>query len=179
MTGTAGRPADLTGRPAVAALRTAYRGELARVAAADLAAEWDLAAVTEALADLAGYLLQAALAVARAGLPADAAGCSLAIIGMGKAGGRELNYVSDVDVVFVAEPAPGVDEEAALATATRLASETMRICGQAAWEVDAALRPEGKSGALVRTLASHLGLLPAVGLHLGVPGAAEGSAAGR
>ena len=31
----------------------------------------------------------------------------------------------------------------------------MRICGQAAWEVDAALRPEGRSGALVRTLASH------------------------
>jgi len=156
VTGTAGQPAALAGRPAVAALRAAYRGELVRVAAADLAAELELEAVTEALADLAGYLLQAALAVARTSLPPDAAACSLAIIGMGKAGGRELNYVSDVDVVFVAEPAAGVDEEAALTTATRLASETMRICGQVAWEVDAALRPEGKSGALVRTLASHL-----------------------
>jgi glutamate-ammonia-ligase adenylyltransferase len=156
VTGTAGAPAVLTGRPAVTALRTAYRGELVRIAAADLAAELDYPAVTEALADLAGQLLQAALAVARAGLPPDAPGCALAVVGMGKAGGRELNYVSDVDVIFVAEPAPDADEEAALAVATRLAAETMRICGQAAWEVDAALRPEGKSGALVRTLASHL-----------------------
>ena len=38
-----------------------------------------------------------------------------------------------------------------LATATQLASGLMRICGAAAWEVDAALRPEGKAGALVRT----------------------------
>ena len=38
-----------------------------------------------------------------------------------------------------------------LATATQLASSLMRICGSAAWEVDAALRPEGKAGALVRT----------------------------
>jgi [glutamine synthetase] adenylyltransferase / [glutamine synthetase]-adenylyl-L-tyrosine phosphorylase len=156
VTGTSVAPAGLTGRPAVAALRAAYRGELVRIAAADLAAELDLPAVTEALADLAGYLLQAALAVARAGLPDDPPGCALAIVGMGKAGGRELNYVSDVDVVFVAEPAPGTDEQAALAVATRLAAETMRICGQVAWEVDAALRPEGKSGALVRTPASHL-----------------------
>jgi glutamate-ammonia-ligase adenylyltransferase len=156
VTGTSSPPAGLTGRPAVAALRAAYRGALVRIAAADLAAELDFLAVTEALADLAGSLLQAALAVARAGLPDDPPGCSLAVVGMGKAGGRELNYVSDVDVVFVAEPAPGADEEAALRVATRLASETMQICGQVAWEVDAALRPEGKSGALVRTLASHL-----------------------
>jgi glutamate-ammonia-ligase adenylyltransferase len=79
---------------------------------------------------------------------------------MGKAGGRELNYVSDVDVVFVGEPADPAtsaqsEVDAALATATRLASDTMRICRDVAWEVDAALRPEGKDGPLVRTLASH------------------------
>jgi glutamate-ammonia-ligase adenylyltransferase len=75
---------------------------------------------------------------------------------MGKAGARELNYVSDVDVIFVAEPASaGEDEQAALATASKLAAETMRICTAAAWEVDAALRPEGKAGPLVRTMASH------------------------
>ena len=163
VTGTAGTPATLTGPDAVRALRAAYRRELLLVAARDLASELSLQQVTEALADLAGFVLAAGLAVARAGLPADAPGCRLAIIGMGKAGGRELNYVSDVDVVFVFEPvapAPATgsaaeQESAALATATRLAADTMRICGQAAWEVDAALRPEGKSGALVRTLASH------------------------
>ena len=197
VTGTAGTAATLTGPAAVRALRAAYRRELLLVAARDLASEFTLQQVTEALADLAGYVLAAGLAVARAGLPAGAAGCRLAIIGMGKAGGRELNYVSDVDVVFVFEPSTGPGdpagpgdragpggpagsgdpagprdpagpagpadptgkaadrESAALATATKLAADTIRICGQAAWEVDAALRPEGKSGALVRTLASH------------------------
>ena len=159
VTGSGGAPAAVTGSEAVSALRTAYRRELLVVAAQDLAGELALQEVTEALADLAGYVLQAGLAIARAGLPADAPSCRLAIIAMGKAGGRELNYVSDVDVVFVAErgeQTPEADETAALATATKLASETMRICGQAAWEVDAALRPEGRSGALVRTVASHL-----------------------
>ncbi|MDQ1720286.1 MAG: [glutamine synthetase] adenylyltransferase / [glutamine synthetase]-adenylyl-L-tyrosine [Pseudonocardiales bacterium] len=168
VTGTAGTAATRTGPAAVRSLRRAYRRELLLIAARDLASELSLQEVTEALADLAGFVLAAGLAVARAGLPADAAGCRLAVIGMGKAGGRELNYISDVDVVFVFEPATANDaasakeaasdahqESAALATATRLAADTIRICGQAAWEVDAALRPEGKSGALVRTLASH------------------------
>ena len=83
---------------------------------------------------------------------------------MGKTGARELNYVSDVDVVFVAEAGEagdgpniqtGVSRHAmALATA-KLAQDVMRIGRQVAWEVDAALRPEGKAGPLVRTLASH------------------------
>ncbi len=148
--------ATLTGELAATALRTAYRRELVLVAGRDLAGEWDLLQVSEALADLAGFTLQAGLTVARSQLPAEAPPCRLAVVAMGKTGGRELNYVSDVDVVFVAEPARDGDSvEAALATATKLASGMMTLCGQAAWEVDAALRPEGKSGALVRTLASH------------------------
>jgi glutamate-ammonia-ligase adenylyltransferase len=107
------------------------------------------------LADLAGAALTAGLAVALAGLPADAPACRLAVIGMGKAGGRELNYVSDVDVVFVAEPVGDVSDDDALRTATSLASAMMRVCAEVAWPVDAALRPEGKAGPLVRTLASH------------------------
>ena len=79
---------------------------------------------------------------------------------MGKTGGRELNYISDVDVIFLAAPREGVAEEQALAVGTRLASAVMRICGQstgegALWQVDAALRPEGRHGPLVRSLASH------------------------
>ncbi|MDN5548591.1 MAG: bifunctional [glutamine synthetase] adenylyltransferase/[glutamine synthetase]-adenylyl-L-tyrosine phosphorylase, partial [Rhodococcus sp. (in: high G+C Gram-positive bacteria)] len=72
----------------------------------------------------------------------------LAVIAMGKCGARELNYVSDVDVVFVAEPAD--------ATASRVAGEMMRIGTSAFFEVDAALRPEGKRGELVRSLESHI-----------------------
>ncbi len=83
-------------------------------------------------------------------------GFHLAVIAMGKTGGRELNYVSDVDVVFVAEPAGDSSVEQALAAASAMASRMMRLCGQAVWPVDAALRPEGKDGPLVRTLASHV-----------------------
>jgi glutamate-ammonia-ligase adenylyltransferase len=141
---------------AVAALRDAYRFELVAIAARDLSGDLDLDAVTEALADLAGDTLQAAYTIARAQAGAAADACRLAIIAMGKTGGRELNYVSDVDVVFVGEAADdATDAERALATATRIASETMRICRDVAWEVDAALRPEGKDGPLVRSLASH------------------------
>ena len=142
------RAVGAAGAGPVDALRDAYRRELVAIAGRDLAGDLDLVEVTEALSDLAGHTLQAALDIATAGVP-DADRCRLAIIAMGKAGGRELNYVSDVDVIFVAEP------EAALDTATRLARETMRICRDVAWEVDAALRPEGKDGPLVRTLASH------------------------
>jgi glutamate-ammonia-ligase adenylyltransferase len=156
VTGTGGRRADVTGPEAVHALRRAYRRELLAIAGRDLAGDLDLQVVTELLADLAGHTLQAALAVAAAGLPEATAPCRLAVIAMGKTGSRELNYISDVDVVFVAEPAePDGDVDAALATATRLAGDMMRICRAATWEVDANLRPEGKDGALVRTLASH------------------------
>ncbi|MGH3743288.1 MAG: bifunctional [glutamine synthetase] adenylyltransferase/[glutamine synthetase]-adenylyl-L-tyrosine phosphorylase, partial [Mycobacteriales bacterium] len=102
----------------------------------------------------------AALAVAAAGLPPGAEPARLAVIGMGKCGGHELNYSSDVDVVFVAAPLAGGDEEGALRTATRLAEGLIRVCGQAGpdgalFPVDPNLRPEGRMGPLVRTLASH------------------------
>src|SRR4249919_1042260 len=82
---------------------------------------------------------------------------------MGKCGGRELNYASDVDVIFVAEPAEGAandGNEAALRTATQLAAGLVRVCSQSTAEgvlfpVDPNLRPEGRDGPLVRTLASH------------------------
>jgi glutamate-ammonia-ligase adenylyltransferase len=146
--------------PALDALRLAYRRALLAIAARDVCGA-PLARVAADLADLASATLEAALAIARGALAADAPGCRLAVIGMGKCGGRELNYVSDVDVVFVAEPPPGVAEDASLRTATQLAAGLMRACGAMTatgtiWPVDAALRPEGGAGPLVRTLASHV-----------------------
>ncbi len=142
------------------ALRIAYRDRLLELAARDLSGTLAVEDVAGELADLAAAALQAALVIAAAGLPPDASPCRLAVIGMGKCGGRELNYVSDVDVVFVAAPADGADEAGALRTATTLAAGLMRICSAttgegALWPVDAALRPEGNAGPLVRTLASH------------------------
>ncbi|WP_271218811.1 bifunctional [glutamine synthetase] adenylyltransferase/[glutamine synthetase]-adenylyl-L-tyrosine phosphorylase [Streptosporangium carneum] len=147
------------GTPTLVALRVAYRGRLLHLAARDVTGEASLADVTAELSDLAGAALEAALAVARAE-HADPGSVRLAVIGMGKCGARELNYISDVDVVFVAEPREGAEETEAIQTATRLAKGMMRVCSAstpegALWEVDAALRPEGRSGPLVRTLASH------------------------
>ena len=97
----------------VESLKVAYRRHVLNLAARDLAEDAALEDVAAELADLAGATLEAALAIARAGLRADAEPCRLAVIGLGKCGGRELNYVSDVDVVFVAEPVAGGNEQAA------------------------------------------------------------------
>jgi glutamate-ammonia-ligase adenylyltransferase len=153
--GTDGARAAGSGPEVVAELRHAYRRCLLGLAARDLTGKVLLEDVAGELADLAAATLTAGLAVALAGLPDDAAPCRLAVVGMGKCGGRELNYVSDVDVIFVAEPVGDTSQDDALRTATTLASAMMRICADVAWPVDAALRPEGSAGPLVRTIASH------------------------
>jgi glutamate-ammonia-ligase adenylyltransferase len=152
-----GGQAGLTGIDAIRALRAGYLDLLGQLAAADLAAVvehglpvLDLSTVGRRLADLADAALRAALAVATTEvLGGGEPGCRLAVIAMGKCGGQELNYVSDVDVVFVAEP------EAELTQASRIAAAMMRIAGAACFQVDAALRPEGRAGALVRTVDSY------------------------
>lgn len=160
--GSAEPVASIVGGEALDALRVAYRRCVLRLAARDLRGDITVDAVGRELADLADAVLESALAIARAELPAGAQPCRLAIIGLGKSGARELNYVSDVDVIFVAEPLPGGDEEGALRTATLLARGVINNCVASTaegsiWEVDAGLRPEGRNGALVRTLSSHVG----------------------
>jgi glutamate-ammonia-ligase adenylyltransferase len=173
---------------AVDELRRIYTSLLLRLAADDLTAEpppmspptaesteslgsgtdvaaapigWRLDQTGAALAALAGATLEGALAIARSRIGATASSCRLAVIAMGKTGGGELNYLSDVDVVFAYEPTPDASAQVALRAATSLASQLMQICslhtGEGTiWQVDADLRPEGKSGPLVRTVASHL-----------------------
>ncbi|MET4637150.1 bifunctional [glutamine synthetase] adenylyltransferase/[glutamine synthetase]-adenylyl-L-tyrosine phosphorylase [Mycetocola sp. 2940] len=158
-------------------LRVRYRRWLARIAAHDLAAEnprdvFDAVATT--LSDAAAAALEASIAVARTQLTTAAVGpvrferdevrrTRFSVIGMGKAGAGELNYVSDVDVIFVAEgnDEQGLSNARAVDIATRIAVLCMRGISQPdiepeLWEVDPNLRPEGKQGALVRTLESHL-----------------------
>ncbi|MGH2926867.1 MAG: bifunctional [glutamine synthetase] adenylyltransferase/[glutamine synthetase]-adenylyl-L-tyrosine phosphorylase, partial [Solirubrobacteraceae bacterium] len=72
------------------------------------------------------------------------AGGGLAVIGMGKLGARELNYSSDIDVLLVAPSASGGSDGRPLLDLARTA-----------WRVDLDLRPEGRSGPLVRSLASY------------------------
>lgn len=156
-----------TGEEARMCLRVRYRRHLAQIALYDVlhpSPTEAFPAVAAGLADLAGAALDAAVDVARREVPfpaADVAATPLAVIAMGKAGARELNYVSDVDVIFVTESTDEVSTDRAVLIATRIAiAATHAITDLAAepglWEVDANLRPEGKDGALVRTLDSHV-----------------------
>ncbi|MGV1034847.1 MAG: bifunctional [glutamine synthetase] adenylyltransferase/[glutamine synthetase]-adenylyl-L-tyrosine phosphorylase [Microbacteriaceae bacterium] len=162
------------------ALRERYRHLLARLAAWDLEAESATVVqpqVSSTLADMAAAAIDVAIELSRLALalPADGsarfggypaeqvAATRLAVIGMGKSGASELNYVSDVDVIYVAESADAetVGTETAITIATQLAQHLQRAIGGLAvepplWEVDPNLRPEGKDGALVRSLDSHL-----------------------
>ncbi len=136
-------------------LRALYRDQLLILAALDLAPTVEnepvlaFSTVGEHLADLADAALDATLTVAGASVCKEGEQPPrLAVIAMGKCGARELNYVSDVDVIFVGEFADPLT--------TRVAGEMMRLASDTFFEVDAALRPEGKQGALVRTLESHV-----------------------
>ncbi|MFC5730572.1 MULTISPECIES: bifunctional [glutamine synthetase] adenylyltransferase/[glutamine synthetase]-adenylyl-L-tyrosine phosphorylase [Nocardioides] len=146
---------------AVDALRVEYRRLLLRLAARDLTHHLGVDDVAAELSDLAAGTLEAALAIARQRVGEEAADVRLAVIAMGKCGGHELNYVSDVDVIFVHEPvAPDVDDAAAGRTAAKIASQMMLVCSAhtaegTIWPVDAALRPEGRAGPLSRTITSH------------------------
>lgn len=170
--------ATLTGKDAYIALRTAYRRNLTALAIADLTAfapEQFMPSVGRHLADLAAAALEGALAIARAEVAqtrgADTvAAVQLAIIGMGKCGARELNYISDVDVVYAVGHAPlsnlpqdfaPLDENTLATIGTELVQALSKAImapapEPALWEVDANLRPEGKDGALVRTVDSYV-----------------------
>ncbi|MFM2277442.1 MAG: hypothetical protein RIT12_838, partial [Actinomycetota bacterium] len=155
-------------------LRKAYRTELVKIAVIDLSASIPMViqpSVSKALADIATAALEGGLVIARRELTTssefgtfiveEVASTRLAVIGMGKGGAGELNYISDVDVIYVAEAAnDSLETSRMLEIATKLATRMMRAMDStnpepALWQVDANLRPEGKAGALVRTLDSH------------------------
>ena len=178
---------ELTGKDGYVALRVAYRAELAKIALIDVCSPDPvelMPTIGRHLADLAAAALEGALAIARTEVAegtggglcaAPARGASvdaldLAIIGMGKCGARELNYISDVDVVYVIAPAPAGDlpegaeplteQECAQIGTELVHALTKAIMAPAPepplWEVDANLRPEGKDGPLVRTVESYV-----------------------
>ena len=157
------------------ALRKSYRVELLKIAVFDLMSaepQEALPLVARALADIAGAAIETGLEIARAELrftpdhgtytELEIDKTRISVIAMGKCGARELNYISDVDVIFVAESgSQELEPQRAVEVATRLATRMMRAMDGTAtepdlWQVDPNLRPEGKSGALVRTLESHV-----------------------
>ncbi|CAB4540855.1 MAG: bifunctional [glutamine synthetase] adenylyltransferase/[glutamine synthetase]-adenylyl-L-tyrosine phosphorylase [Actinobacteria bacterium] len=157
------------------AIRLLYRRELLRLIAFDVTQQNPIVGfqqVASQLADLATEALEAGLQIARWELlnttdhgvftRGEVAATRLAVMAMGKCGARELNYISDVDVIYVADTgSDDLPRDRALEIATRLATRMMRAMDGSAsepmlWQVDPNLRPEGKSGALVRTVESHV-----------------------
>ncbi|MBB5831359.1 bifunctional [glutamine synthetase] adenylyltransferase/[glutamine synthetase]-adenylyl-L-tyrosine phosphorylase [Brachybacterium aquaticum] len=155
--------ADGSGREVRDALRTEYHLRLAQIAAADASAPDPTVLqpqVSEAISDLADAALEAAAAIARATIDGQEK-VRWSVIALGKTGARELNYISDVDVMHVVAPASDdVEEEDVITVGSALARELARACSErtgegSLWQVDANLRPEGKDGPLVRTLDSY------------------------
>jgi [glutamine synthetase] adenylyltransferase / [glutamine synthetase]-adenylyl-L-tyrosine phosphorylase len=130
-----GRPVDpaISGPASTGGLPRTKRLEMLRIAARDLLGLDDLEEVGANLSALASVVLQRAWAAT----PETSTG--LAVIGMGKLGGGELNYSSDVDVLLVGsgDGRPWLD------------------LARTAWRVDLDLRPEGRAGSLVRSLESY------------------------
>jgi glutamate-ammonia-ligase adenylyltransferase len=159
----------------VTKLRKQYRSQLLTLAIRDVnstSPETVQPIISSALSDLASAALEAGLVIARREMiqttehgvftAEEVEKTKLAVIGMGKGGAGELNYISDVDVIFVADAADeSIETDRMLQVATKLATRMMRAMDStnaepALWQVDANLRPEGKAGALVRTLSSHV-----------------------
>ena len=146
---------------AVAAVRGLRRRELLRTATADLLGLSGIEHTGEALTAVAGAAVSAALQVAIRTAEADGPlPTRLCVVAMGRFGGHETGYGSDADVMFVHEPLAGADEQEASRAAHAVAEDLRALLGRPAPDppllIDPGLRPEGRQGPLVRTLASYL-----------------------
>ncbi len=128
-------------------LRRFQRRELLRIGACDVWDLWDLDRVTRQLSNLAEALVRAALDVASTYTGIPVAGFT--VLALGKLGGRELNYSSDIDLLFLAAEAP----ERYIPLAERLIDLLARVTDEGfLYRVDMRLRPWGRTGPLVTSV---------------------------
>lgn len=145
----------------VGALRRAKARVTIEVGLADLGGEMDTRATTLALSELADASLEAATRFAL-GTPAGAPVRGLCVIAMGKLGGREIGYGSDLDVFFLFDPAraepgspgAGPDADTYFARRARRIVRMITISHGAGpgYELDTRLRPSGSQGLLVTSI---------------------------
>jgi glutamate-ammonia-ligase adenylyltransferase len=153
---------------AMLALRRFKRREMLRIAYGDLVGEQPLETVTRQISRVADCVIDAALRLAVArfeaerGTPRGPGGerAEIAVLALGKLGGEELNYSSDVDLVFVstaegrvAGPKPCTNQE----FFERVVREVVRLVAEpnpagSGHRVDLRLRPHGATGPLVLPL---------------------------
>jgi glutamate-ammonia-ligase adenylyltransferase len=154
MHAAAGRQSNSVG--AVEAIRAIRRRELFRVAAGDLLGQNDVVGVGAALTDLASATIDATLAVARESASEPVP--RIAVIAMGRWGGREMSYASDADAMFVMEDAAdanGDPTKVATGVINEMRTLLTRPSADPSLSIDADLRPEGKGGALIRSLTAY------------------------
>jgi glutamate-ammonia-ligase adenylyltransferase len=136
------------------ALQAVRSRELVRVAMADILGQADVRRVGRELSDITDASLEAALAVARREVPGAP---EMAIIALGRWGGREMSYASDADLLYIVADS---DDPATLRTAHNVVTtirELLNVTGpDPGLVLDTDLRPEGKDGPIVRTLNSYL-----------------------
>ncbi|MBN1248584.1 MAG: glutamine synthetase adenylyltransferase, partial [Anaerolineae bacterium] len=137
------------------ALRRFQRLELLRIGTCDLLDLFDLPVVTAQLSNLADSLVQACLAVAAAG-PTSIESSDLddfVVLALGKLGGQELNYSSDIDLLFLSSEAPSNHRHVAEQLITGLTEMTKEGF---LYRVDMRLRPWGRAGPLVTSTDGYL-----------------------
>jgi glutamate-ammonia-ligase adenylyltransferase len=133
----------------IGTIRRMARRRKLRIAARDILDQADTVATLRSLTDSADAAVAGALHVVTGGDPTG-----LCVIAMGKWGGGELSYGSDLDLMYVFAEDSGRDEALRVATGMhRVLSETSRH-GEA-YALDADLRPEGRKGPLARSLESY------------------------
>jgi glutamate-ammonia-ligase adenylyltransferase len=162
---TAPLPDRLDPDEALTRIRRTVTDSLTAIAIGDLTGTHDMPAVGALLSDTADDAAAAALHLAVRLVRSDDRFTDLpeipvSVIAMGKWGGRELNYASDIDVLFVYAKPAGTGDESAGRYAQRVAENFLAcLAGPTdagiAYRVDADLRPEGRSGPLARTLESY------------------------
>jgi len=146
------------------ALRRFKRREMLRIAYGDIVCGQSLGTVTTQISFLADAILEGALRAAgrklgsQCGIPlrSDGRPADFVILGLGKLGGRELNYSSDIDLVFLYEEEGRTSGPRSVSNAEffeQLAREIVRLVSEptelgVAYRVDMRLRPEGKQGPL-------------------------------
>ncbi len=135
-------------------LRNFQRWHLLRIGANDMWDSWNLDRVTRQLSDLAEALIRASLDIARrhSGIPAR----GFIVLALGKLGGRELNYSSDIDLLFLAQDHP----DRYIPLATQLIHILTHLTPEGfLYRVDMRLRPWGRTGPLVTSISGYLNYL--------------------
>ncbi|MFQ5646673.1 MAG: hypothetical protein ACE5GM_07070, partial [bacterium] len=146
-------------------LKTFKDRQILRIGLADLLKKLNTVEVTEELSDLACFCLERAYRAGlarlteRYGRPVCEEGerCSFVALGMGKLGGRELNFSSDIDIIFVYHPDNGKTDGNKQLTNYEFYSQLATFISNTLhknriYRVDLGLRPEGKSGPVALSL---------------------------